>query len=102
MEHQGIAGVMANFHPALYEWMLRHYQDQKNTVEELSAVLTMCSYIEMKNYPQNAKYALQEMGLSIDLMTRKINSNGMSPTLEGEVRQLNYLSGIWKKRLKLI
>ena len=56
----------------------------------------------MKNYPQNAKYALQEMGLSIDLMTRKINSNGMSPTLEGEVRQLNYLSGIWKKRLKLI
>ena len=98
----GYSGVMANFHPALYEWMLRHYQDQKNTVEELSAVLTMCSYIEMKNYPQNAKYALQEMGLSIDLMTRKINSNGMSPTLEGEVRQLNYLSGIWKKRLKLI
>ena len=50
----GFSGVMANFHPDLYVWLLNHYEDEPEKAEILQSVLTICSQIERQLYPTNA------------------------------------------------
>lgn len=87
----GFSGVMANFHPELYAWLLEHYRDQPEKARTLQAALTMCAQIERQLYPVNAKYHLQTLGLPLDTCTRARNPREMTPLFEDEVRQMAHL-----------
>lgn len=87
----GFSGVMANFHPELYAWLLAHYQDQPEKARTLQAALTMCAQIERQLYPVNAKYHLQTLGLPLSTCTRARNAHEMTPLFEDEVRQMAHL-----------
>lgn len=88
----GYSGVMANFHPQLYVWLLQNYKSKPEVASWLQSVLTMCSFIEVKGYPENAKYALKLIGLPVTTFTRKFIKSNLNATSEEEIRQLNLLS----------
>ncbi|MBF0279104.1 MAG: dihydrodipicolinate synthase family protein [SAR324 cluster bacterium] len=67
---EGFCGVMANFHPELYVWLLQHWKSHPELAQKLSLFLTFASLIERQTYPVNAKYYLQMEGLPIGLQTR--------------------------------
>lgn len=66
----GFSGVMANFHPDLYVWLIKHWQDEPELAEELQRFLGIASLIELQHYPINAKYSLRQEGLSIHTLCR--------------------------------
>jgi 4-hydroxy-tetrahydrodipicolinate synthase len=93
----GFSGVMANFHPELYAWLLSHAEDER--AEILQAALTMCAGIERQLYPVNAKYFLQRAGLPLTLRSRTQDFRGMSATFRDEVRQMEVLTDYIKRSL---
>ena len=96
----GYSGVMANFHPELYSWLLNNWKIYPDKAEYLQDILTMCSFIELKNYPLNSKYYLKETGIPIQTVTRKNVNNTISETEISELHQLKQLSDIALKMIK--
>lgn len=89
----GYSGVMANFHPALYAWLLENWEKEPEKATYLQDVLTPCSFIELKNYPLSAKkYLAEEIGLSVKVRTRKNIADYISETELSELRQIKELS----------
>ncbi len=88
----GYSGVMANFHPALYVWLLENWQKEPEKAAVLQGLLTTCSFIELKNYPLSAKEYLKEMGLPIVTKTRKNTADHISATEISELAQIRLLS----------
>ena len=84
---------MANFHPALYAWLLENWEKEPEKSTYLQDVLTPCSFIELKNYPLSAKkYLAEEIGLSVKARTRKNIADYISETELSELRQIKELS----------
>ena len=96
----GYSGVMANFHPELYSWLLDNWKIYPDKAEHLQDILTMCSFIELKNYPLNSKYYLKATGIPIETLTRKNISNTISETEISELHQLKQLSDLVLKMIK--
>ncbi len=84
----GYSGVMANFHPDVYDWLCRNHVTQPDLAGEVQSLLTMCSFVELKGYPANAKLALQLAGLPLTTVTRNV-APGLSPTNRAELEQLD-------------
>lgn len=96
----GYSGVMANFHPGLYRWLLDNWKKEPEKAELLQGVLTMCSFIELKNYPLSAKFYMQGEGLPIQGITRKNTADHISETELLELRQLREISVKLKEMLQ--
>ncbi|MGN1370060.1 MAG: dihydrodipicolinate synthase family protein [Aristaeellaceae bacterium] len=85
----GFSGVMLNFHPELYGWLLRHWRDQPEKAEQVQSFLTMFSLIERQAYPVNAKYHLMQLeGVLGSTHTRTKPKEIMTDTFRLEVRQM--------------
>ncbi|HET7723798.1 MAG TPA: dihydrodipicolinate synthase family protein [Propionibacteriaceae bacterium] len=83
----GYSGVMANFLPDVYDWLCRNHASQPDLAREVQSVLTLCSFTELKGYPNNAKRFLQLEGLSLTTVTRNV-APPLDATNESELRQL--------------
>ena len=84
----GFSGVMLNFHPELYRWMLDHISDSK--ADLIQSFLTVFSEIERQYYPVNAKFYQTEIAkVFSDPYTRSIPAEGLTETFKTEVRHLN-------------
>lgn len=65
----GYCGVMANFHPEIYRWLL-HHPDREES-ELVQAFLGLAAFTETLSYPATAKYYLHaHEGLSIEPVCR--------------------------------
>ncbi|MCR8635694.1 dihydrodipicolinate synthase family protein [Paenibacillus radicis (ex Xue et al. 2023)] len=95
---QGYSGIMANFHPDLYVWLTRHFEDQPERAERLQHFLGMSSVIESQYYPVNAKYYLSLEGLPIGLHTRTKDHNLLTYSNRREVEQLFALTAEYRER----
>ena len=93
----GFSGVMLNFHPALYRWMLDHVSDPK--ADMVQSFLTVFSEIERQYYPVNAKFYQTEIAkVFSDPYTRSIPAEGLTETFKTEVRHLNAAAGwLWNQ-----
>ena len=96
----GYSGVMANFHPKLYNWVYKNWDRDTEKANFIQSILTMCSFIEMKNYPENAKYALKLMGLPIEYVSRKFTKSEFDETAIDEIKQLNLVTDTLTKLLE--
>lgn len=84
----GYSGVMANFHPELYEWLCKNKNNKK--ADSVSDILSMCALIEKQFYPVNAKWGLREIEhLPITDVCRAKNSSGMTETFKMEIRMMD-------------
>lgn len=93
----GFSGVMANFHPELYAWLLAHPEDLR--ADMVQAALTQFSLIERQLYPVNAKYHLQRVGLPLTLRSRTQSCALLTQTFMDEVHQMEKLTDYLKSTL---
>lgn len=88
----GYSGIMANFHPELYAWLLKNYEQAPEKAQTVQALLTACAHIEKQLYPVNAKYHLSALkGLPMTTVSRAQDHHGLSPLFQDEVRQMDRL-----------
>jgi 4-hydroxy-tetrahydrodipicolinate synthase len=88
----GYSGVMANFHPDLYVWLFKNWQEAPEEAEQLINILSMTSLIERQLYPVNAKYYLMMEGALDNYASRSKNHNDFTATNRLEIEQLHKLS----------
>ncbi|GCL72481.1 dihydrodipicolinate synthase family protein [Paenibacillus naphthalenovorans] len=93
----GYSGVMANFHPDLYVWLMRNWSDKPEEADELSNFLSIASLIEKQLYPVNAKYYLMLEGIFTNYNCRSKNHLEFTPTNRLEVEQLYRLTKAYAK-----
>ena len=74
MGGHGYCGVMLNYHPELYAWMMNNWKEDRQTAEAVQQLMTMTAQIEAQCYPRSAKYALGRKGLSIKPCSRRENA----------------------------
>ncbi|NQX69839.1 dihydrodipicolinate synthase family protein [Paenibacillus alba] len=88
----GYSGVMANFHPELYVWLMKYGEEKPEEAENLISFLSMASLIEKQLYPVNAKYYLMLEGVLTNYHCRSKNHEEFTVTNRLEVEQLHRLS----------
>jgi 4-hydroxy-tetrahydrodipicolinate synthase len=88
----GYSGVMANFHPELYAWLVRNARLDRQRAERLQQFLGPASLIERQLYPLNAKYHLSLEGIPIALRARGLSGAQLSASMRREVEQLRGLA----------
>lgn len=88
----GYSGIMANFHPELYVWLIKHWQNEPGKAKKLQDFLGSASVFEHQLYPTNAKYYLHLDGVNMGYHSRVQNKSNMTLNLKSEVEQLRALS----------
>ncbi|MZQ86383.1 dihydrodipicolinate synthase family protein [Paenibacillus sp. 5J-6] len=88
----GYSGVMANFHPDLYAWLLHNWESHPEEAQHLSDLLSVASFIERQLYPINAKYYQMKEGISSNYYSRARNHAEFTATNQLEVDKLYRLS----------
>ncbi len=74
----GYSGVMANFHPALYVWLMQHPDHAR--AQEVADFLCLAAFTEALAYPVTAKYHLRHWAsLPIGLMTKSRDPRELTP-----------------------
>ena len=88
----GFSGVMANFHPELYAWLMKNWDKEPDKALALSDFLSVASLIERQLYPVNAKYNLMQEGVLTNYLCRSKNAADFTATNKLEVEQLRRLT----------
>lgn len=88
----GFSGVMANFHPAYYVWLCKHFREQPEKAAQLQNYLGEASLAEYQAYPANAKYCLSLKGLPIRPNTRVRADTPLTESQMLEMKQFESLS----------
>lgn len=94
----GYSGVMANFHPELYVWLLKNWQKNPEKAERLSNFISLASLIERQVYPVNAKYNLNLQGVKMSLHCRTRDASVFNATNRLEIEQLKAISEEYDER----
>lgn len=97
----GYNGVMANFHPDLYGWLMDHCEDQPEKANLLSDFLTEFAMIEMRLYPVSAKYHMSLEGIPLRLQTRSADCERFDQNARAEVDSLYAVEAVLRGRLGL-
>jgi len=98
----GYSGIMNNFFPELYAYLLRNWKNERQVTELLQSLLTSTSLIELAGYPINAKYTLNQRGASMNLLTRSLSNDLWTNLRQIETDSVNRLMDeAWKKIKKL-
>ena len=90
----GFSGVMANFHSDLYVWLCKNWRTQPVKAQKVQALLTAMSLYETANYPLNAKYHMNLVGVPMELITRNRGANPLNELQKDMVRQVIYIEEI--------
>ena len=98
----GYSGIMANFHPELYAWLLKNFKAEPEKAANVQALLTVCALIEKQFYPVNAKYYLSAVKkLPMSIYARTQNMHDFSALFMDEVMQLDRLVENFKQHESL-
>jgi 4-hydroxy-tetrahydrodipicolinate synthase len=84
----GYSGVMSNFFPDLYVWLVANWAHNPAAAETVQNFIGAASLAERQAYPVNAKYYLQREGLPIAIHCRARDARQFSPAERLEVEQL--------------
>lgn len=91
----GYSGVMANFHPDLYGWLVKNWNIEPERARKLQNFLGVASLIECQVYPINAKYHMQLEGIPIQLHSRARDKNAFTGSNRKEIEQLYALERLY-------
>ena len=69
----GYCGIMCNFHPRLYAWLGRHWNDQPEQAQLVQSIIGTFGFIEGGlPYPLTAKYHMELCGLASANLARTL------------------------------
>lgn len=97
----GYSGVMANFHPDLYVWLVKNWSKKPLEARHLSNFLSVSSQIERQCYPVNAKYYLTLEGVMSNCFSRVESHTKLTSANRTEVGQLRELSKAFSRQYPL-
>jgi 4-hydroxy-tetrahydrodipicolinate synthase len=95
----GYSGVMANFHPDLYSWVIDHIRVDTQAARLLADLLTEFAMIEMRLYPVSAKYHMNLEGVPMSLCSRSSNYSHFDKNARAEVDSLFAIEHELRNRL---
>lgn len=95
----GYNGIMANYHPHLYKWVIDHKDSDPARAELLAQQLTLMAMIEMRLYPVSAKYHHQLAGVPMSLVTRSADVSKLDINAKLEVESLIAVERALEKQL---
>lgn len=97
----GYNGVMANFHPELYKWVVDNIAEKPREAHELADFLTLAAMIEMRVYPVNAKYHMSLCGIPMSTVTRSADASRLDKNARLEVESLLAAEQLIRERLSI-
>lgn len=86
----GYSSVMSNFHADLYVWLCENFNSDK--ADMVSDVLSISAFTEVMHYPSTAKYALDKLGVKMNIFSRSCDAKCVTPYEKNVVGQLLELS----------
>ena len=66
----GYSGTAANFFPALFAWLCRHFETKPDTASKLQRFMTIADMMVRHKYPASAKKFLALQGVRIETYSR--------------------------------
>ena len=97
----GYCGIMCNYHPALYAWLGRHYDDQPKTAELVQSIIGTFGFTEAGlPYPLSAKYHMTLCGLATENFARNRNASELTDYVKGCVAQMKLATDFLEQQLK--
>ena len=95
----GFSGVMANFHPELYQALMGAFHTDREKAQRIQDVIGCLSLVENQIYPTNAKYYLGTMErLGFGYHTRSRDPGAFTRNRQLEIEQMWALTQTWKNR----
>jgi len=70
MGADGYGSIAANFYPALWVWLCKHFKDQPETAEKLQRIMSVAEGTVRLKYPASAKLFLAMSGMKIGTACR--------------------------------
>ena len=87
----GYCGIMSNFHPELYTWLINNYLDPK--ADKLQALLGTIGFTEQGlPYPLTAKYHMCLEGIKTENIARNRSSDELTGYVKDCVKDMNLLT----------
>lgn len=100
MGGHGHCGVMLNFHPELYRWMMDNWNEDRQLAEQMQQLMTITAHIERQCYPRSAKYALGRRGVPVRPDCRRENADEWSVSCVRAVEDMEKLTGAYFAELE--
>ena len=97
----GYSGVMANFHPDLYKELCVCFKDEPERAQLISDFLSFASTIELQQYPVNAKYHLQQLGVIREIYSRARGCSLFTDANKKEIRAMISIENHFRKVLNI-
>lgn len=89
----GYCGIMCNFHPQLYVWLVQNYDKYPEKAEKIGAFLSVTAFTEALTYPATAKYYLNTFeNIPIDIYSKTCDYNRFSDYDRLCMKQMKLLS----------
>ncbi|AEI43234.1 dihydrodipicolinate synthase family protein [Paenibacillus mucilaginosus] len=95
----GYSGVMANFHPELYVWLLNRFREEPEETGGLMDFLSVAAWVEKQLYPVSAKYYLKLEGVLDHWSARTADARDLTATHRLELEQLRRLTETYRRRI---
>lgn len=97
----GYNGIMANYHPELYKWVIDHLESRPEEAKLLADFLTEAAMIELRLYPVSAKYHMNLEGIPMSLASRSADRAAFDRNARMEVDSLFALENWLCERLDI-
>lgn len=97
----GFSGIMNNFHPDLYRWLMDHGRRRPDIAEELANFLVLAAMCEPMGYPRLAKEFHRRIGTFACTHSRVVTAEAMERFWARDVLLDNITAGAnrWRARL---
>lgn len=97
----GYCGVMANFHPELYVWLMKHWHSESEKASLIQDFLCLSTVVEGMNYPCSAKYYLDHViNIPMELTSRSADPNAFTSYHRHCVDQFAEINSFVREQLK--
>lgn len=89
----GYCGIMANFHPELYTYLLENYEKEPERAELLQSLLGSLGFTETGlPYPLSAKYHMSLVGIPTEDVARSRKGVHLTDYQKSCIRQMKHLT----------
>jgi len=96
----GYCGIMCNFHPRLYSWLGKNFNNEPKKAEFIQSVIGMFGFTEVGlPYPLTAKYHMNLCGLPTENIARNRKSEELTEYGRSCIRQMKSATDTLEKYL---
>ena len=97
---QGYCGIMCNYHPKLYAWLLENYEKEPEQAEVVQALLCSLGFTESGvPYPLTAKYHMNLCGIPTEVTARNRKGEVLTEYAKSCMRQMKTLTDAFERKL---